>query len=98
VYVLDDYEVATRLSYLLWGSTPDAALLDDAEAGRLSDVAGVRDAALRLLEHPRACNREGEENAAVYAESEAPCRDACRDKATRQQHPHPELQRDSKQE
>ena len=34
---LDDFELATRLSYFLWRSTPDNALLDVARAGRLSD-------------------------------------------------------------
>lgn len=32
---LDDFALATRLSYFLWGSTPDASLLGDASAGRL---------------------------------------------------------------
>lgn len=32
---LTDFEIATRLSYLLWGTTPDPELLADAEAGRL---------------------------------------------------------------
>jgi hypothetical protein len=51
---LDDWEVAARMSYLLWGSTPDDALLDDAEAGMLSDVEGRRAAAARMLQQPRA--------------------------------------------
>jgi hypothetical protein len=42
VLSLDDYELATRLSFLLWGSTPDDALLDAAQASRLSDPAGRR--------------------------------------------------------
>ena len=33
IFALDSYEIAARLSYLLWGSTPDDALLSDAEAG-----------------------------------------------------------------
>jgi hypothetical protein len=57
VFLLDDHEVATRLSFLLWGSTPDALLLDDAEAGRLSDPAGVQAAAERLLADDRARDR-----------------------------------------
>jgi hypothetical protein len=46
--------VASRLSFLLWNSTPDDALLDAAESGELFDrdvLAGEVD---RLLESPRA--------------------------------------------
>lgn len=57
VFALNDFEVATRLSFLLWGTTPDDALLDDAEAGALSDAASVREIALRMLEDPRARDR-----------------------------------------
>lgn len=46
---LNGYEVASRLSYFLWGSMPDDALLDDAAAGRLDDAAGRRAAAERML-------------------------------------------------
>jgi Protein of unknown function (DUF1588)/Protein of unknown function (DUF1592)/Protein of unknown function (DUF1595)/Protein of unknown function (DUF1585)/Protein of unknown function (DUF1587) len=52
--VLGGYEIATRLSYLLWGSTPDDALLEAAEAGELADGAGRRGAAARLLDDRRA--------------------------------------------
>lgn len=51
---LDAYSLATRLSYFLWGSTPDAALLDAAEAGRLDTPEGLRAEAERLLAHPKA--------------------------------------------
>ena len=34
---LDDYNLASRLSYFLWSSQPDAVLLEHAEAGRLTD-------------------------------------------------------------
>lgn len=47
-------ERATRLSYLLWNSTPDAALLTAAESGALDVPAGVRTQADRLLTDPRA--------------------------------------------
>ncbi|MEM6990802.1 MAG: DUF1588 domain-containing protein, partial [Myxococcota bacterium] len=51
---LDGYEVATRLSFLVWGSTPDDELLDLAAADMLAD-ADTRDAALhRMLDDPRA--------------------------------------------
>ncbi len=51
---LDGYEVASRLSYLLWNTTPDDELLDAAERGDLDSGDGVRDAARRLLDSPRA--------------------------------------------
>ncbi len=54
VFRLSDYELATRLSFVLWGSTPPSWLLDEAEQGGLSDAQGVRDAASRLLDDDRA--------------------------------------------
>ncbi len=47
---LDDYAVATRLSYFLTGSTPDSRLMELAEAGRLRDPDTIREEANRLLE------------------------------------------------
>jgi hypothetical protein len=51
---LSDHELAAALSYTLWGTTPDDALLDAADAGRLSTPEGVRAEAARLLADPRA--------------------------------------------
>lgn len=51
---LTGYEVASRLSFFLWKSGPDAELLDAAEAGLLDDADGVRAQAERLLADPRA--------------------------------------------
>ena len=51
---LTDHEVATRLSYFLWGTTPDDALLAAAGKGELQDNAGLRGQAERLLGDPRA--------------------------------------------
>ncbi|MCA2981863.1 MAG: DUF1592 domain-containing protein [Myxococcaceae bacterium] len=51
---LVDTELATRLSYLLWASTPDDALLDLAEAGQLADPAMLEAQARRLLADARA--------------------------------------------
>jgi Protein of unknown function (DUF1588)/Protein of unknown function (DUF1592)/Protein of unknown function (DUF1595)/Protein of unknown function (DUF1585)/Protein of unknown function (DUF1587) len=45
--VLSQYEIATRLSYFLQGTTPDAALLASARAGKLTSAEG------RLLEADR---------------------------------------------
>jgi hypothetical protein len=47
-------ERATRLSYLLWNSTPDEALLSAAESGALDAPEGVRAQAERLLQAPQA--------------------------------------------
>ncbi len=47
------YEAASRLSYMLWGSTPDASLLTAAAAGELSDAAGVAAHARRLVDDPK---------------------------------------------
>lgn len=52
--VLDDFAIASRLSFLLWGQGPDDALLDDAAAGRLRAGPGRRAIADRLLQDPRA--------------------------------------------
>jgi len=46
---LGPYQIAARLSYFLWGSMPDDALLADAAAGRLDAPMGVQTAARRLL-------------------------------------------------
>ncbi|MET0284450.1 MAG: DUF1592 domain-containing protein [Polyangiales bacterium] len=50
----DDYELATRLSYLLWNTTPDDALLTAASKGELTTPAGLNTQAERLLADPRA--------------------------------------------
>lgn len=54
VYKLDDYEIAARVSYLLWGSTPDAELLADAEAGLLQDPGDRVDVIERMLADDKA--------------------------------------------
>jgi len=51
---LTGYEMATRLSFLLWNQGPDDALLDAAEKGDLDKREGVAAAAERLLDDPRA--------------------------------------------
>ncbi len=47
-------EIASRVSYLLWQSTPDETLLAAAEAGRLGPAADVDREARRMLADPRA--------------------------------------------
>ncbi|MEQ8277268.1 MAG: DUF1592 domain-containing protein [Deltaproteobacteria bacterium] len=50
----DGYEMAARLSYFLWSSTPDDALLAAAADGTLDSAAGIEREARRLLADPRA--------------------------------------------
>lgn len=51
---LSDFELATRLSYFLWSSTPDDELLALAEAGALTSDEVLRAQVRRLLADPRA--------------------------------------------
>jgi hypothetical protein len=46
---ISDVELATRLSYFVWGSAPDAALLAEAEAGRLSSSPGALEAQVQRM-------------------------------------------------
>ncbi|HTM45681.1 MAG TPA: DUF1592 domain-containing protein [Polyangiaceae bacterium] len=49
----DDYELATRLSFFLWNTTPDDALLDAADAHQLTSTDGFNTQVSRLLASPR---------------------------------------------
>ena len=53
-YVLNDLDLATRLSFLLWASVPDDELIEVASSGQLSDVSVLEQQVLRMLEDPRA--------------------------------------------
>ena len=48
------YEVASRLSYFLWDTMPDAGLFRSAAAGELDSQAGVEKVTRRMLADPRA--------------------------------------------
>lgn len=50
---LDDYQLASRLSYLLWATMPDAELSKLADEGRLRDPAVIRAQTRRLLADKR---------------------------------------------
>jgi len=50
---VSDFDLATRLSYFLWASTPDDKLLDAAAAGKLSDSADREAQVERMLADPR---------------------------------------------
>ena len=51
---LDAYELASRLSYFLWSSMPDAKLRAATASGRLQTPAGLRAEVERMLMDPRA--------------------------------------------
>jgi mono/diheme cytochrome c family protein len=53
-YRLRDVEVASRLSFFLWGSLPDEPLLDAAEQGVLTEPAALEAQVRRMLADPRA--------------------------------------------
>lgn len=57
VVPLDDYEIASRLAFFAWDSSPDDALLAAAAAGKLTDVAQLGAELERILAHPRFIER-----------------------------------------
>ncbi|MGB8328733.1 MAG: DUF1592 domain-containing protein, partial [Polyangiales bacterium] len=52
--LLNDYELASRLSYFLWSSMPDDELFDAAANGSLRDAAGLRAEVDRMLNDAKA--------------------------------------------
>ncbi len=54
VVPLNDYEMASRLSYLLWGTMPDTTLFGAADRGELHEASQIEDQARRMLGDPRA--------------------------------------------
>ncbi len=50
---LEAHELAARLSYFIWSSTPDDALLDAADAGTLNDPAVLQGQVRRMLADPK---------------------------------------------
>ena len=53
LHPLSSHELATRLSYFLWGSMPDPELRYLADSGRLADDGVLAAQVDRLLDHPR---------------------------------------------
>jgi hypothetical protein len=53
-HLLDDYELASRLSYFLWSSMPDAELFGLAAAGELQDPIVLEQQVDRMLADPKA--------------------------------------------
>ncbi len=54
VRALDGYELASRLSYFLWSTMPDAELMDLAAKGKLVQPAVLKAQAKRMMADPRA--------------------------------------------
>ena len=52
-YPIDDYELASRLSFFLWSRPPDNKLLQLAAAGRLREPRVLRNQTLRMLQDER---------------------------------------------
>jgi mono/diheme cytochrome c family protein len=51
---LDDFALASRLSYFLWSTMPDEELLTLAEQGKLGQPKTLRQQVERMLKHPKA--------------------------------------------
>lgn len=54
---VNEYELASRLSYILWGGPPDKELIRAAEEGELFDRSQVEAQARRMLQNSRAIER-----------------------------------------
>ena len=53
IVALDDYQLASRLSYLLWATMPDAELSELADRGKLHEPGVLKAQAKRMLEDRR---------------------------------------------
>ena len=53
-YRISDLDLASRLSFFLWGAPPDDELIELASRTRLSDPGGLRRQVQRMLQDPRA--------------------------------------------
>ena len=52
-----EYELASRMSYILWGAPPDKELYRAADKGELSDPAKIKGQVNRMLGDPRAIDQ-----------------------------------------
>ncbi len=57
LWPVSDYELASRLSYILWGGPPDEGLLKAADRRELSSSKKLESEVRRMLEDPRAVAR-----------------------------------------
>ncbi len=51
---LSTYELANRMSYMLWGGPPDSELIEAAGDGTILSTTGYQQQLQRMLQHPRA--------------------------------------------
>ncbi len=51
---LDNFELASRISYFLWGDVPDSTLLNKSITGQLDDSQELKSEIHRLLQNPKA--------------------------------------------
>ena len=57
---VSEYELASRMSYIIWGAPPDTQLLEAAENGQLFEDGGLEAQLQRMLDDPRAAKRSAE--------------------------------------
>ena len=57
---ISEYELASRLSYAIWGAPPDQTLMNLAEESNLSNTGTLTTQAKRMLEDPRAIERSAQ--------------------------------------
>jgi hypothetical protein len=65
-YAMSDLEIASRLSFFVWGSIPDEHLLDLAERGQLTKPAVLEEETRRMLADPRATDNLSRDFAAQW--------------------------------
>ena len=54
IYEIEDADIASRLSFFIWGSPPDERLIELADEEELSDEDALEEQAERMLDDPRA--------------------------------------------
>ena len=57
---VSEYELASRMSYIIWGAPPDTQLLEAAENGQLFEDDSLEAQLKRMLDDPRAAKRSAE--------------------------------------
>ncbi|WP_166830238.1 DUF1592 domain-containing protein [Thalassoroseus pseudoceratinae] len=55
--LLDSYELASRMSYIVWGAPPDRELFEAADQGRLSSREQIESQLRRMIKDPRTIDR-----------------------------------------
>jgi len=70
-YVLNSWEMASRLSYTLWGTMPDDMLFTAAQGNKLQTQADILAQAQRMLQDPKARAKTAEFHAAYALQGDA---------------------------